>query len=153
MFNKRNLTIALIAAILSGCGVFEDEGKLELVTDETAYEPGSPITVTATNNSSHVIYYSTCMATMLQELSRQNVVESVGFPTCACLCTAELKPGKNWEYEVDATWLWQNMGPSQPKIGPNYRFLLQFYRDKEMTKLVELSDLTTNTFQFMPHTR
>ncbi len=94
MFSKRNLTIVLIAAVFSGCGLFEDEGSLELATDSTGYEPGSPITITAKNNTSDVIYYSTCMPTMLQELSRQNVVESVGFPTCACLCTAELKPGQ-----------------------------------------------------------
>ncbi len=51
------------------------------------------------------------------------------------------------------TWLWQNMGPSQPKIGPDYQFLLQFFRDKDMTKLVDRSDLTTNTFQFIPTTQ
>jgi len=153
MFSKRNLGVVLLLAAVSGCGLFEDEGSLELSTDSTGYEPGSPITITAKNNTSDVIYYNSCMSTMLQELSEEKVVESVGFPTCACLCTTELKPGRSWEYQVDVTWLWQNMGPSQPKIGPDYRFLLQFYRDKEMKKLVELSDLTTNVFQFRPHVR
>lgn len=145
---KRNLVVAVVLVAMAGCGLFEDRSGLELATDETGYAPGSSIRITATNNTSEVIYYNTCMPTTLQELSDGKVVQSVHMPTCACLCVTELKPGKSWTYDVDVTWLWQNLGVSQPKVGPNYRFLLQFFRDEDLTKTVRASDLTTNVFRF-----
>lgn len=153
MKKPTRVSLIVLTVAVCGCGLFEDEGDFQLLTDRRGYEPGATISVTATNNSSEVIYYNTCMPAVMEELSDDGVVAQIGFPTCACLCIEELEPGESWDYEVDGTWLWQNMGPSQPKIGPRYRFFLPFYGDNGMKRLLRPDELITNTFRFEPHVR
>jgi hypothetical protein len=150
------IVLMLLGAGASACGLFSDEGSLfsdegglELRTDKSSYPTGSPIAIKVTNNSSDVIYYSTCVPPTLEELSDGEVVDRVGLgPVCECICTTELRPGQKWTYQVDVAWLWQNMGVSQPKIGPKYRFFWPFYRDRDMKTELGTSHLTTNTFRF-----
>lgn len=145
------LVIAGLFLTLSGCDlwIFNDEGgDLSLTTDSDTYTVGSSITIVAENRSSDVIYHSTCMPTELQELADGQAVQKVGFPTCACVCATDLKPGQKWTYEVGVAWLWMNQGPSQPKVDTDYRFQLAFFKDPALTEPIDADDLTTNVFRF-----
>ena len=149
MFRTLSLVICCGSLlVLSGCDLFGGDSDFEIKTDKNTYTAGDELVVSAKNNTSDVIHYSTCMPTSLQELADDKVVESIGFPICQCICSAELAPGETYEWTVGTQWLWQNQGPSQPKIGPKYQFRFAFYKDKAMKKSLNPTELTSNTFTF-----
>lgn len=144
------ITTALASAVvtLAGCGLFSEDAALDISTDRTVYPRGSMIKVTAKNVSSDVIYYNTCMATVLEELKHESVTDRIFLPTCACLCVTDLKPGETWEWSLDSGWLWANEGMFEPTIGPRHRFRFEFYEDSELKRLISSGDLKTNSFRF-----
>lgn len=143
------LTITILgAAILAGCGLFSEDTTLAVSTDRTAYARGSTIKVTAKNVSSDVIYYNSCMATVLEELTDGKIAKRTGLPQCSCLCITELKPGETWEWGLDVDWFWANDGMFEPEIGPRHRFMFAFYEDSELQKLIRPDELITNAFRF-----
>lgn len=143
------MTIASFGLIfLSGCGLLSEDKTLEISTDRSVYPRGTTINITAKNVSSDVIYYNSCMATVLEELSNGSVSKGTYLPQCDCLCITEMQPGEKWEGGLDADWFWANEGLFEPEIGPRHRFRLAFYRDSKLQHLIRPDELLTNSFRF-----
>lgn len=141
-------TLVSVAAGLAGCGLFTEDDTLDISTDRTEYPRGTLINVTAKNVSSDVVYYNSCMSTVLEELTDGEVAKRAPLPSCDCLCITELKPGEKWEWAIDVDWFWANEGMFEPVIGPRHRFLFAFYQDSKLQHLVRPDELMTNTFRF-----
>ena len=142
------MPLVFLTVSLAGCGLFTEDAALDIKTDRTSYSRGSTIKVTAKNVSSHVIFYNSCMPAVLEELTDGRMAKETHFPTCACLCVSELKPGEKWEWGLDVDWLWANEGMFEPEIGPRHRLRFAFYEDSKLKNLIRQGDLTTNTFRF-----
>ncbi len=143
-----SLVVLLFA--LPGCSIFEtDERALLLETDRESYDLNAAegITVTAENQSSSIIHYSTCMPTWLQELDGSRVVASLGFPVCECLCPAELAPGEKWSYSISLAWIRQNAERLELGKDHTFRLRLAFFRDEEMKVLLDEDVLYSNRFR------
>jgi len=141
-------TLMSVAAGLAGCGLFTEDAVLDISTDRTTYPRGTTIRVTAKNVSSDVIYYNSCMATVLEELTDGKVANKTHLPNCDCLCITQMKPGEKWEWGLDVDWLWANEGIFEPPIGPRHRFRFAFYEDSKLERLIRSEDLRTNAFRF-----
>lgn len=147
----RGLVIASVVSLaggLAGCGLLTDDATLDISTDQRTYPRGATIKVTAKNVSSDVIYYNSCMPTVLEELSDGEIANRSRLPNCDCLCYTELKPGETWEWSLDVDWFWANDGLFEPAIGPRHRFRFAFYEDSKLKRLIHPEDLVTNAFRF-----
>ena len=143
------VTIAVLGLVsLAGCGLLSEDKTLEISTDHTVYPRGTTISITAKNVSSDVIYYNSCMLTVLEELSDGRVSKRTSLPQCDCLCVTELRPGEKWEGGLEVDWFWANDGIFQPEIGPRHHFRLAFYRDSRLEDLIRPDELITNAFRF-----
>jgi hypothetical protein len=146
----RGLSLLVVsgAIVAAGCGLFSEDVELEISTDRTVYYRGSTINVTARNTSSDVIYYNSCMPTVLEQINKDRIVKNTGLPTCACLCITELDAGETWNWGIDVDWFWANEGMFEPEIGAKHRFRFAFYRDSDLKNLIRPDELITNTFRF-----
>jgi len=143
------VTIEVLCLLpLTGCGLLSEDKTLEISTDRSVYPRGSTINIAAKNVSSDVIYYNSCMAMVLEELSDGSVSKGTSLPQCSCLCTTELRPGDKWEGGMAVDWFWANDGMFEPEIGPRHRFRLAFYRDSKLQHLIRPDELISNAFRF-----
>lgn len=130
------LALALIAG---GCDLFGSEASspsLSIETEREAYDLArdTTIKVEIQNTSDQTLYYSTCLATVLEVLEEGRVVDTIGLGACHCLCPAEVQPGEKVAPGVSRVFTQAFLRASERlREGPSVSYRLAygaFYRDE-----------------------
>ena len=144
---KTSLLLLTLVTFCTSCSFERDEidfTSLILETDREQYDTSQMIQVTARNVSDSTIYFSRCMPTTLEWLDGENVIGVLGFPACECVCVDDIHPNQSWSYEVNLNWI--DVIGAEIEPGLEYRLQLAFFRDLQLTNLIEAEDLYTNRF-------
>ena len=133
----------------AGCALFDaDAPAVRLQTDQAAYDlsAAKSITITARNPSTAVVYFSTCMPIALEALEKKQVVATLGFPACECICLTQLDPGETWRHTVSIDWIAQHGDRLPLHRDARYRLRLAFFEDEALDHLLDFESLYTNHF-------
>ena len=138
-----------LVILISGCELLiSDDPSLSLKTDRAEYEltTADTIRVEVKNISSSSVYFSTCMPALLEERRGREIIATLPFPVCYCLCTTELEFGETWSYSVPIAWIEMNRDRFSFKEDNVYRFQLAFYEDRSMKTPLSKQSLYTSDF-------
>ncbi len=91
-------------AALSACGILSSDERpsLNIETDREVYDinKDEQIVVTIENTSEVTIHYSTCLAKELEILDVGQLIDTLSFGVCYCLCPATLEPGEKVSHNI-----------------------------------------------------
>jgi hypothetical protein len=153
-FRSRHCMMVLILIFLAGCGILGSNGSpsLKIETDLEVYDLNDTefINVDIVNTSEQTIYYSTCLARELEILNNGELVDTVPFGVCYCICSATLEPGEQVAPYISKTSTYmikERSDQLQSKGSVTYRLKYSFYEDKAWgEKLLPQNELQSNEF-------
>lgn len=146
--------IFLIISSISGCGILSSDGNpsLKIETEQNTYDlpEDEYINVEILNTSNQTIYYSTCLVIELEILDAGELVDTIPFGVCECICPAILKPGEQVDPDVSRVFIGTLNDKSDQilaKESVTYRLKDAFYKDKAWgDKLLPDNELRSNEF-------
>lgn len=125
-------------ALLAGCDLFGSASSppaLHIEMDRAVYHLArdTTIIVRIRNVSGDTLYYNSCIGTAVEVVGNGRVINTVGLPSCSCLCRAALPPGQQLPPSVSNVSIRALMDVSdrlRARISVSYRLAYgAFYRD------------------------
>ena len=156
---KSLLILALILMISSmgACGILssDESPSLNIKTDKDLYslDEDEYIGVEIENTSDQTIYYSTCLARELEIIDAGELIDTISFGVCYCLCPAKLEPGEKVSSDVSKVLIAILKDKSDQLMSSesiSYRLKYSFYEDKAWgDKLLPVNELRSNEFDLI----
>lgn len=105
---KTNIALLfLVLILLAGCNLNNVDTTsnrfLSIETDKEVYQFDKTefIEVTVTNTSNRTIHYNRCLPIAIEVLGGSDeIIDTIGFPVCKCLCLARLEPGEKLDPDI-----------------------------------------------------
>jgi len=151
------ITGVLFIIVIPACGILNSEENLslEITTDKSTYvlSEDDLVAVTIKNTSNKTVFYSTCFERRVEILENDIQIDTIHFPVCECICTAELKPGEEMPIDHSSVQISTIQNHNQFQEGENihYRIKYALFEDKAWgDKPLPKEERRSNQFKLVP---
>lgn len=106
---KKITLFFVVLILLAGCDLYNVDTTttsnryLSIETDKEVYQLDETdfIEATITNTSIRTIHYNGCLPITMEVLGDSGeIIDTIGFPVCECLCLATLEPGEKLNPDI-----------------------------------------------------
>ena len=151
------LAIILMISSMAACRILSSDKSpsLNIKTNKGLYnlDEDEYISVEIENTSDQTIYYSTCLVRELEIVDAGELIDTIPFGVCYCLCPARLEPGEKISPDVSKVLIAILKDKSDQLISGesiSYRLMYSYYEDKAWgDKLLPVNELRSNEFDLI----